>query len=71
MANEEPCPAVVIRGRAEVAVGDSEELRSEITRIASRYLPAKDVREFATRWSERTALVTIRPDRLVSWTGAG
>lgn len=71
MSYEEPCPAVVIRGRAEVVTGDSEELRSEIIAIASRYLPSDEARSFATRWTERRTLVTIHPRRLVSWTGAG
>jgi hypothetical protein len=71
MAYEEPCPAVVIRGRADVQVGDSEELSEEIRAIASRYLVAEDAEEFAARWTERKALITIVPDRVVSWTGAG
>lgn len=71
MAYEEPCPAVVIRGRAEVVVGDSEELTEEILRIASRYLVLDEAKAFAARWTERKALITITPDRVVSWTGAG
>ncbi len=71
MADEEPCPAVVIRGHAEIVVGDSEELTEEVLRIASRYVVPDEARAFAARWSERKALITITPDRVVSWTGAG
>ena len=71
MSYEEPCPAVVIRGRAEVVTGESEELREEVVKIASRYLVADEARAFAARWTERKTLITIVPQKLVSWTGAG
>ena len=71
MSYEEPRPAVVIRGRAEVVTGESEELREEVLKIASRYLVADEARAFAARWTERKTLITIVPQKLVSWTGAG
>jgi PPOX class probable F420-dependent enzyme len=69
--DREPCPAVVIRGRAEVVTEDTPELREEILRIATRYLPLEAAQAFAERWTERRTIVTIHPDRVVSWGGAG
>jgi PPOX class probable F420-dependent enzyme len=71
MSDEEPCPAVVIRGRAEVVTGEFEEVREEVLKIATRYLPLTEAEVFASRWTERKTLITIHPDHVVSWTGAG
>ena len=67
-----PCPAVVMRGRASVENGQSPRLEEEIRRIARRYLGDADtVEAFATRWTERQAMITVVPDKVVTWAAAG
>ena len=66
-----PFPAVVLRGRAEVVVGDTPFVREEIRRITRRYVPEDGVEAYVARWAALETIVTIRPERITSWPAAG
>ena len=66
-----PFPAVVLRGRAEVVVGDTPFVREEIRRITRRYVSEDGVEAYVARWATLRTIVTIYPERIASWPAAG
>ena len=63
---ERPFAAVLMKGRAELetdGAGHWDEVRS----ICRRYVPADEVDGYIEPWGSLRTIVTIRPERIVSW----
>jgi PPOX class probable F420-dependent enzyme len=69
--SEEPYPAVMMHGRASVATADDAATIEQARAIARRYLAPEDVESYVARWSDLRTIVTIIPDRIVSWSAGG
>ena len=50
-----PYAAVILRGRADVVMGEDEEISAEIRRITARYIAAPDVASYIQGWPELRA----------------
>jgi PPOX class probable F420-dependent enzyme len=68
---EEPYPAVMMRGRATVATAHDVATTEQARAIARRYRAPEDVDGYVARWSDLRTIVTIIPDRIVSWSAGG
>lgn len=70
---EEPYPAVIISGRADVLTRDTQILREPVKRIIRRYVAEEGVDDFLDRYVDVPGvtgvqtLVTIRPRQVRSW----
>jgi len=68
---EEPYPAVMMHGGATVATANNAATVEQARAIARRYLAPEDVEGYVARWSDLRTIVTIIPDRIVSWSAGG
>jgi len=68
---EEPYPAVMMRGSATVATADDAATVERARAIARRYVAPEDVEDYVARWPDLRTIVTIVPDRIVSWSAGG
>jgi PPOX class probable F420-dependent enzyme len=68
---EEPYPAVMMRGGATVATANDAATVEQARAIARRYLAPEDVEGYVARWSDLRTIVTITPDRIMSWSAGG
>jgi len=68
---EEPYPAVMMRGSATAATANDAATVEQARAIARRYLAPEDVEGYIARWSDLRTIVTIIPDRIVSWSAGG
>jgi PPOX class probable F420-dependent enzyme len=66
-----PYPAVVFRGTASVATGDTPDIRDAIRRITRRYVEPHEVEAYITDWPELRTIVTITPTHITSWAEGG
>jgi hypothetical protein len=66
-ASEEPFPAVMMRGAATVATADDAATMEEIRAITRRYTRPDEVEPYIARWPDLRSIVTIVPERIVSW----
>ena len=68
---DRPYPAVIMRGTADVMTEHSPEVQAVILDITRRYLAEEEVAAYIEAWRELHTIVTITPDRIVSWPTAG
>lgn len=68
---DSPYPAVVIRGLATMATGDEPGVLDEIRAITHRYVAPEEVEAYVTDWPTLRTIVTISPERIISWTAGG
>jgi PPOX class probable F420-dependent enzyme len=66
-----PYPAVMIRGHATVATADDDATVEEAKAITRRYIAPEEVDDYVAEWTELRTIVTIVPDRIVSWSAGG
>lgn len=63
-----PFAAVVIKGRAEIVIGDDGAITAEIWRICRRYIKAEsEIEAYVQRWSELRTIVTITAEKTMAW----
>lgn len=67
---EPPYPAVVIRGLATVS-GDDPAVVDEIRAITERYVRREQVEAYIDDWPALRTIVTITPERIISWAEGG
>lgn len=68
---EAPYPAVMMRGRAVAVTADDADTVEEARAIARRYLDPAEVEGYVAEWSDLRTIVTIHPERIVSWSVGG
>ena len=68
---EEPYPAVMMRGDATVVTADDAATLEEIRAITRRYIVPEEVEAYIADWPDLRTVVTIAPDRIVSWSAGG
>jgi PPOX class probable F420-dependent enzyme len=68
---EAPYPAVVFRGTASVATGDTPEIHDAIRRITTRYVEPQEIESYITDWPELRTIVTITPTHTTAWAEGG
>jgi PPOX class probable F420-dependent enzyme len=66
-----PYPAVVIRGLATMTSGDEPEVRDEIRAITRRYVGPDEVESYVSDWPALRTIVTIEPEKVISWAEGG
>jgi len=66
-----PYPAVVFRGTASIASGDTPEIHEAIRTIASRYVAPHEVEGYVSDWPKLRSIVTITPTHTTSWAEGG
>jgi hypothetical protein len=60
-----------VHGLAEVVTGESAAITDVIRGITRRYLPETEVDSYVATWSELRTVVTVKPERIVSWSTGG
>jgi PPOX class probable F420-dependent enzyme len=68
---EAPYPAVVIRGLATVAGGESPAVLDEIRAITARYVGPGEIEGYVSDWPALRTIVTITPGHVISWEEGG
>jgi len=68
---EAPYPAVMIRGQATIKTADSPEVVEEAKAITRRYVAPDEVDNYVDDWPDLRTIVTIVPERIVSWSAGG
>jgi len=68
---DDPYPAAVLYGTARIESGDVPSIRDEIRAITSRYVEPANVEGYVADWPSLRTIVTITPDRIVSWSEGG
>jgi PPOX class probable F420-dependent enzyme len=68
---EAPYPAVMMRGRATALTADDVTVVAQARAISRRYLPLDEVDGYVGEWPYLRTIVTIVPDRIVSWSAGG
>jgi PPOX class probable F420-dependent enzyme len=68
---DSPYPAVVIRGLATMTTGDEPSVLDEIRAITRRYVAPEEVEPYVTDWPALRTIVTISPERIISWSAGG
>ncbi|MGH3475868.1 MAG: TIGR03618 family F420-dependent PPOX class oxidoreductase [Nocardioidaceae bacterium] len=68
---EAPYPAVMIRGHATIATADDNATVEEAKAITRRYIAPEDVEDYVAEWTDLRTIVTVVPDRIVSWSAGG
>ncbi len=66
-----PYPAVMIRGRATIATADDAATVEEARAITRRYVAPEEVDAYVAEWTDLRTIVTVVPDRIVSWSAGG
>jgi len=66
-----PYPAVVMHGRASVQTGDVPSVIEEIRSISKRYVGPEEVEPYVSDWPALRSIVTIVPQRVISWAEGG
>ena len=65
--DQPPFAAVLIRGRAEIITGDTQEVSAEIRRITERYVEAAGVNSYIQSWAHLKTIIRIKPEKIVAW----
>jgi PPOX class probable F420-dependent enzyme len=65
---EPPYAAVLMRGRAEIRTSNDQDVTDEIRRITSRYIEGPEVESYIAGWVRLRTIVTIHPEKVISWT---
>jgi hypothetical protein len=65
--DQPPFAAVLIRGRAQIISGDTQEVTAEIRRITERYVEAAGVDSYIQSWAHLKTIVHIKPEKIVAW----
>jgi PPOX class probable F420-dependent enzyme len=66
-----PYPAVVLRGFATMTSGSEPTVIDEIRAITRRYVPADEVEPYVADWPALRTIVTISPEKIISWAEGG
>jgi PPOX class probable F420-dependent enzyme len=68
---EMPYPAAVMHGSASVRTGDEPTVLEEIRAITRRYVRPEEIEPYINDWPVLRTIVTITPDRVISWAEGG
>ena len=66
-----PYGGVTMKGVAAVETGTGAGIVEEIKAISRRYLAEAEVDAYVETWRDLRSIVTIQPERIVSWAESG
>jgi len=59
------------RGRATIATADDDATVEEAKAITRRCMAPEEVDDYVAEWTDLRTIVTVVPDRIVSWSAGG
>ena len=68
---EVPYPAVMMRGSVTISTADDAATVEEARAITRRYIAPDEVEGYVAEWTDLRTIVTVIPDRIVSWSAGG